>query len=272
MGSANNGENQQDPIELSKFDSPRPATDQNHMKIAIISDIHGNLDAFGQVLNDIDTSGIDAVVCLGDNVGYGPEPDQVVRQVINRNIPCVMGNHERAVSDSAHLDWFNSVARKSLQKTMTMLSEESINYIRGMKSSLVMYKSRFVHGFPPDSTDIYLFQVPAHTLNQTLKNMKERLCFVGHTHELKLIDFDGKESQRIPLKQGIVKKLHNDRKYIINVGSVGQPRDGNNNAKYVIWNTSEDSLEVRFVPYDIAAVVEKIIAAGLPKVHADRLW
>lgn len=242
------------------------------MKIAIISDIHGNLDAFGQVLSDIDASGIDAVVCLGDNVGYGPEPEQVIRQIRKRNIPCVMGNHERAVSDCSHLDWFNPAARKSLQKTMTMLSEESFNYIRGMKSSLVIYQSRFVHGFPPDSTDIYLFQVANDTLNQTFAKMKERLCFVGHTHELKLIGFDGKVSQHISLKHGILKHLHKDRKYIINVGSVGQPRDGNNNAKYVIWNTSEDSLEVRFVPYDIAAVVGKIMAAGLPKVHADRLW
>jgi diadenosine tetraphosphatase ApaH/serine/threonine PP2A family protein phosphatase len=141
-----------------------------------------------------------------------------------------------------------------------------------MKSSLVIYQSRFVHGFPPDSTDIYLFQVPNDILNQTFKKMKERLCFVGHTHELKLIGFDGKISQRIPLKEGTVNHLDLDRKYIINVGSVGQPRDGNNNAKYVIWNTSEDTLEVRFVPYDIASVVGKIIAAGLPKVHADRLW
>jgi predicted phosphodiesterase len=242
------------------------------MRVAIISDIHGNLDAFGQVLNDIDASGIDTVVCLGDNVGYGPEPEQVIRQVRARKIPCVMGNHERAVSDRAHLNWFNPSARISLQKTITMLSEESINYINGMKSSLVVYQSRFVHGFPPDSTDIYLFQVPDHTLNQTFKEMKERLCFVGHTHELKLIGFDGKVSRRIPLKKEIVTHLDKDRKYIINVGSVGQPRDGNNNAKYVIWNTSEDSLEVRFVPYDIAAVVGKILAAGLPKVHADRLW
>ena len=242
------------------------------MRIAIISDIHGNLDAFGQVLNDIDASDIDAVVCLGDNVGYGPEPEQVIRQVRKRKIPCVMGNHERAVSDRAHLNWFNPIARISLKKTITMLSEESISYIKGMKLSSVVYQSRFVHGFPPDSTDIYLFQVPDHTLNQTFKEMKERLCFVGHTHELKLIGFDGKVSQRIPLKEGIITQLDSDRKYIINVGSVGQPRDGNNNAKYVIWNTSEDSLEVRFVPYDIAAVVSKIMAAGLPRVHADRLW
>jgi len=91
------------------------------MKVAIISDIHGNLDAFRQVLNDIEASGIDAVVCLGDNVGYGPEPEQVIRQVRNRNIPCVMGNHEQAVLDRGYLDWFNPAARKSLQKTTTML-------------------------------------------------------------------------------------------------------------------------------------------------------
>jgi len=242
------------------------------MRVAIISDIHGNLDAFRQVLNDIEASGINAVVCLGDNVGYGPEPEQVIRQVRERNIPCVMGNHEKAVLDCEHLNWFNPPARKSLQKTMTLLSEESFSFIRGMKSSLVIYESRFVHGFPPDSMDKYLFQASKDTLKQTFSEMKERFCFVGHTHELKLIGFDGKVSQHIPLLKGIVNNFHKDRKYIVNVGSVGQPRDGNNNAKYVIWNTSEDSLEVRFVPYDIAAVVSKIMAAGLPKVHADRLW
>jgi len=241
------------------------------MKVAIISDIHGNLDAFGQVLIDIEAWGIDAVVCLGDNVGYGPEPEQVIRQVRERNIPCVMGNHERAVLDGEYLNWFNPTARRSLQQTMTLLSEESFDYIRGMKSSLVMYESRFVHGFPPDSMNIYLFQVSKDTLEQTFREMKERICFVGHTHELKLIGFDGKISQYISLGKRTV-TLHKDRKYIVNVGSVGQPRDRNNNAKYVIWNTSEDSLEVRFVPYDIAAVVSKIMAAGLPKVHADRLW
>jgi diadenosine tetraphosphatase ApaH/serine/threonine PP2A family protein phosphatase len=241
------------------------------MKIAIISDIHGNLDAFRQVLNDIDASGIDAVVCLGDNVGYGPEPEQVIRQVQAHNIPCVMGNHEQALLDEEHLNWFNPAARISLQKTRTLLSEESFNYIRGMKSSLVIYESRFVHGFPPDFMNIYLFQVSKDTLEQTFREMKERICFVGHTHELKLIGFDGEISQYISLGKGTV-TLQKDRKYIVNVGSVGQPRDRNNNAKYVIWNTWEDSLEVRFVPYDIEAVVNKIMGLGLPKVHADRLW
>jgi diadenosine tetraphosphatase ApaH/serine/threonine PP2A family protein phosphatase len=229
------------------------------------------LDAFRQVLNDIDASGIDAVVCLGDNVGYGPEPEQVIRQVQAHNIPCVMGNHEQALLDEEHLNWFNPTARISLQKTRTLLSEESFNYIRGMKSSLVIYESRFVHGFPPDFMNIYLFQVSKDTLEQTFKEMKERICFVGHTHELKLIGFDGEISQYISLGKGTV-TLQKDRKYIVNVGSVGQPRDRNNNAKYVIWNTWEDSLEVRFVPYDIEAVVSKIMGLGLPKVHADRLW
>jgi len=242
------------------------------MRVAIISDIHGNLTGFQEVLKDIEALSIDAIVCLGDNVGYGPEPEQVICRVQERNIPCVMGNHDRAVIDCRHLGWFNPAARKSLQKTITMLSEESLNFIRGMKSSLVIYESRFVHGYPPDSIDTYLFEISSDTIKHTFREMKERICFVGHTHELKLIGFDGKVSEHIPLQKGIVKHLHKDRKYIVNVGSVGQPRDGNNNAKYAIWDTSEDSLEVRFVPYDIAAVVRKIIAAGLPRVHADHLW
>ena len=100
-------------------------------------------------------------------------------------------------------------------------------------------------------------------------------CFpggvVGHTHNLKLVSFDGQAIVQKPLRQGIV-PLSEQNRYIVNAGSVGQPRDGNNAAKYVIVDTLALSLEVRFVPYDIAAVYRKIIDAGLPKSHAERLW
>jgi len=242
------------------------------MRVAIISDIHGNLTGFRQVLKDMEASRIDAVVCLGDNIGYGPEPEQVIRQVQKLNIPCVMGNHEQAVIYRDYLGWFNPVARESLQKTMAMLSKASFEFIHGLKSSLVMYESRFVHGYPPDFTDTYLFQASRDILEITFREMQERICFVGHTHELKAIGFDGAKCEYLPLYKGVVQHFRRKSKYIINTGSVGQPRDGNNNAKYMIWDTAADTLEARFVPYDIAAVARKIIAAGLPKVHADRLW
>jgi predicted phosphodiesterase len=101
--------------------------------------------------------------------------------------------------------------------------------------------------------------------------MIEKLCFIGHTHTLDIMGYAGKEIEYEDLPEGVF-RLDPEKKYIINIGSVGQPRDSSNNAKYVIWDSAQDSLDVRFISYDIAAVVKKIKAAGLPKEHAERLW
>jgi diadenosine tetraphosphatase ApaH/serine/threonine PP2A family protein phosphatase len=151
-----------------------------------------------------------------------------------------------------------------------LLSEETINFISGLEPFLIHYEGRFVHGFPPDSATMYLFQVSEDELLRTFKQMKERICFLGHTHRLEIIDFNGQIITRTPLTKSIT-NLNRDHKYIINIGSVGQPRDGNNCAKYVIWDTLKNNIEVRFIPYDIVSVVDKIIAAGLPIEHAVRL-
>ena len=240
------------------------------MRIAVISDIHANLEAFKQVLADIGRSNIDRVVCLGDNIGYGPEPDQVITLIRDRNIPSVIGNHELAVTDQNYLDWFNPLARWSLLKTIELLSEKTINFISGLKPFLVQYGCRFVHGFPPDSATTYLFEVSEDELQLTFNNMNERICFIGHTHRLEIIDFNGQLITRTPLTKNMI-NLNKEHQYIINIGSVGQPRDGNNNAKYVIWDTSSCNIEVKFIPYNYNTVVNKIITAGLPIEHAIRL-
>jgi len=240
------------------------------MQLAVISDIHGNMEAFSQVLNDIERSGIDAVICLGDNIGYGPEPDQVVSLIRDRNIPSVMGNHELAVVDKKYLAWFNSAARLSLEKTLELLSEKTIHFISSLRVSLVCYGCRFVHGFPPDSITTYLFGVSDDRLSGIMQKMKEKMCFVGHTHNLEIVGFDGHTVTRAPLHKGVT-TLRRDRRYIVNIGAVGQPRDGNNKAKYVIWDTSDNTIEVKLISYDIASVANKILEAGLPEVHARRL-
>jgi len=241
------------------------------MKIAVISDIHGNMDAFDQVLKDIDKSDVDAIISLGDNIGYGPEPEKVIRKMQDRKIPSIMGNHELAVADQSHLSWFNITAQESLLKTRNMLSKDSIEYISSFKSFLVRFKCRFVHGFPPDSPTTYSFQVSENVLMDTFRKFSENVCFIGHTHYLQTIDFDGLTIDEETLEQG-GKLLPEARQCIVNVGSVGQPRDGNNNAKYVIWNSGANTIEVKYISYNIARVVDKIYALGLPRVHADRLW
>ncbi len=240
------------------------------MRIAVISDIHGNLEAFEAVLADIDRSDIDRVVSLGDNIGYGPDSEEVVRRIMEREIPSVLGNHEKVIPEPEFLDWFNPMIQESMEKILDRLSEESISHIRDMESYLTRWDCRFVHGFPPESTSTYLFQVSGDDIRNALNSYEERLCFVGHTHELRLISADGDRIDYPPFGRGIA-ELNSDTRYLINVGSVGQPRDGDNRAKYVIRDTEEDTLEVRFVPYDIETVVRKILGAGLPEFNAYRL-
>jgi predicted phosphodiesterase len=240
------------------------------MRMAVISDIHANLEAFKQVLKDIGKSNIDNMICLGDNVGYGPEPEQVVTMIKDHSIPTVMGNHELAVINQKYLSLFNPLARKSLLRTIELLSEKTINFISGLEPFLIRDECRFVHGFPPDSAAMYLFQVSEDELLLTFKQMKERICFLGHTHRLEIIAFNGQTVIHAPLTKSIT-SLDKNHQYIINIGSVGQPRDGNNCAKYVIWDTLIDNIEVKFIPYDIVSVIDKIIAAGLPTEHAVRL-
>jgi predicted phosphodiesterase len=241
------------------------------MRLAVISDIHGNFEALQQVLVDIDKSRIDNVISLGDNIGYGPEPDRVVQYIMARDIPSVQGNHELAVKDKEYLNWFNPVARRSLIMTSGLLSETSQRFVTGLEPFLTCENCRFVHGFPPDSPLIYMFQASDNRKIEVFKEIAERLCFIGHTHTLEIISYDGQAIEYDDLPEGLTNLAANKR-YIINIGSVGQPRDTSNDAKYVIWDSAYDSIEVRHVPYDIAAVVKKIKAAGLPEEHAQRLW
>ena len=240
------------------------------MRIAVISDIHGNLEAFLEVLADIDQSGVDEIICLGDLIGYGPNPEEVVQKIRALQIPTIMGNHERVVSDKRALRWFNRVARKSLKKTIQFLSEDSIQYIRELPSSIVSHGCRFVHGFPPDSVRTYVFQISEEALFDTFIEMKEKICFIGHTHMLKLIRFDGDSVIEKPLRKGIT-EIDADQHYIFNIGSVGQPRDASKKAKYVIWDADRKRVELKYIPYDVESVAERIIARGLPETHARRL-
>jgi predicted phosphodiesterase len=241
------------------------------LKLAIISDVHGNLEALSNVLRDIDSANVDRLVCLGDCIGYGPDPEAIVTEIRQRKIPTLMGNHELAICNPNQLTWFNPLAQASLRKSLTMLSRDSIDFIAQLPKRLICCQCLCVHGYPPDSVRTYLFQKSEEALLATFKSMTEPVCFVGHTHDLEIVVFDGRRVDRRPLKSGRIVLNAKDRQ-IINVGSVGQPRDGNNNAKYAIYDTDRKELDIRFVPYDIATTVAKIKAAGLPDSHAKRLW
>jgi predicted phosphodiesterase len=241
------------------------------MRIAVVSDIHSNLAAFQEVLADIDRSHVDRIVSLGDNIGYGPEPEAVLRLICARNIPSIMGNHELGIADPSCLSWFNNSARRSLEMNGKLLSPASIAYILTLAPAYILGQCLFVHGFPPDSITTYLFEVSDFQLRRAFASMDREFCFVGHTHDLQLISFDGQRVRHAPLCEGSM-RLEEGCRYLINAGSVGQPRDGDNRSKYLIWDSDERRLEGRFLPYDIARTVNGILALGLPRINADRLW
>ena len=241
------------------------------MRLAVISDIHGNLEAFQEVLKDIQQCRVEYVVCLGDMIGYGPEPEEVVRLIMEKNIPTVMGNHELAILEPRYLEWFNPLCQLSLNKTRTLLSHETITFIRSLENHLLLGDSLFVHGVPPDSVMTYLMQLSDEEIRTIFQTNREKKYFVGHTHDLVLKGDRENDIYTRPLRQEII-PFKTGRTYLVNVGSVGQPRDGNNQAKYVIWDQEAESLETRFIAYDIERTVRKILDLGLPEYHARRLW
>lgn len=240
------------------------------MRTAILSDIHGNATALEAVLKDIDSCTIDMVLSLGDNIGYGPEPEKVINILRSKKIPSVTGNHELGVTQPDFLPLFNPVAKKSIEMTIDMLSENCINYIKKFPNAIVKNDIRIVHGFPPDSATKYLFELSDEEIKDSLSLMVERYCFIGHTHDLEILILEKGTLTRRPLVKGVF-PLNPENKYLINSGSVGQPRDGNSQAKYVIWDSATNELSVRYITYNISDTVKKIYKAGLPEQHALRL-
>ena len=240
------------------------------MRIAVLSDIHGNMDAFEKVLEDIERSRPDFVYSLGDNIGYGAESERVIQALRRRCIPSVLGNHELAAKDPGFLDWFNPAARESLSLTFDRLRADSLDFIRKLPTHISFQSLRFVHGFPPDSPTRYMFQIPASEKLRILLEIPERICFVGHTHGLDIVSCSGHVLEEVEFREGL-NPLSPDSKYIINIGSVGQPRDGDTRAKYVIWDSLKHTLDIRYVPYDAQAAAHKILAAGMPEQHAHQL-
>ena len=240
------------------------------MKIAVMSDVHGNLEALDAVLEDVYSQRIEKIVCIGDLIGYGPNPEEVIQKIRQIDVCCTMGNHELGILFKLERKWFNPKVRKNLSLTEKLLSPGSLDFIAGLPNTHTLNNSLFVHGFPPASVKTYLFEKDTDEIARWFLTPGPKLTFVGHTHDLEVVAWDGRRADRNPLRQDRV--VLDKSKYIINVGSVGQPRDGDNRAKYVIWDPVEGNIEVRFVPYDIQTTVDKIMERGFPEYNASRLW
>ncbi|MFH0781678.1 MAG: metallophosphoesterase family protein [Pseudomonadota bacterium] len=240
------------------------------MKVAVLSDIHGNLEAFEAVTSDIQRRGADRVVCLGDNIGYGPDPEEVVRQIRELEYVSILGNHEFALLDIRARRWMNFQAAENNVATAKLLSEENLAYCCTLPKYLAINYAYFVHGFPPASLFRYLNRQPDERLAALFATASFSLYFLGHTHKLELVRQEQEVIVRRPLGEERL-ELQPGETYVINAGSVGQPRDGDNCAKYLFWDMAEASLEVHFIPYDYRTTMEKIRAMDFPDAYAARL-
>jgi len=229
-------------------------------RIAIISDIHGNLEALKAVLEDIKLLDADAILCLGDVVGYGPNPAECV-DIARRFDATIMGNHEEALLYEEKSVNFNFRARAAINWTREILDRHGGTDDRNGRwefigERLARYETGgmlFVHGSPRDPIHEYLFPGSAGMLGDVFE-MFDRACFIGHTHMAGV--FTPALEHLFP--EDISNRYYLGQKAIINVGSVGQPRDGNNQASYVIYDEADSMAIFRRVSYDFVATLNKI--------------
>jgi predicted phosphodiesterase len=241
------------------------------VRTAVLADIHANLAALEAVLADIQAEGISDIVTLGDNIGYGPDPDEVTQELIKHQVLSIQGNHEYALSNPAYYLRMNPDPKKSLDLTRTMLSEKSLAYAFGLQPVIIHHGARLVHGCPPKSQTAYLLSPSDKMLEKLFASFPEKICFYGHTHTRNFFE-QGKDPLLGQNISSSTLHLENGRKYLINPGSVGQPRDGiNNHAKYIIWERECGSVTFRETEYDVMKTVDKLRRLGFPAFNATRL-
>ena len=236
------------------------------MKYAVIADIHANLEALRVVLEDAKKQNCTHYVCLGDVVGYNANPKECLDIIRDTGMPCVKGNHDEYCSSETNLEGFNPHAAEAIQWTRQQLTEEDRQWLKELKYIRLVASFQIVHAtLDGPQRWGYVFDRLAAAASFTYQNTA--VCFFGHTH--------------VPvafIRDSVVRggtysnfKIEPGRKYFVNVGSVGQPRDGNPKAAYAIYDMDEGSVELRRLDYDISAAQAKIMAAGLPPRLAERL-
>ena len=236
------------------------------MKYAIIADIHGNLEAFQVVLEDIRAQKADHIVCLGDVVGYNANPKECLQIVREMNIPCVKGNHDEYCSTDNHLEGFNPHAADAVHWTREQLSDDDKLWLSELKYTRLAANFTMVHAtLDAPQRWGYVLDKLAAAANFPYQNTQ--VCFFGHTHVPVAFMRDS------VVRGGTYSKFKVDptKKYFINVGAIGQPRDNNPKAGYVIYDMDAQTIELRRLDYDIAAAQKKIREAGLPERLAERL-
>lgn len=237
------------------------------MRYAIFSDIHSNLEALKSVLAAYAKESIDKYLCVGDIVGYGADPSECIKIIRDKNIPTVAGNHDWASSGKFSIEFFNPHARSAVLWTRAHLNIHEVEYLNSLDLFYRECDFCLVHGtlLKPGHFE-YLFELS--DAKESFEVMQEPICFIGHTHLPLIFERDGEEIAHTKEEEIVVES---NKQYIVNVGSVGQPRDGDSRACFCIYDSKQRTIQIKRTDYNIKSAQLKILNSGMPSALAHRL-
>ena len=233
------------------------------MIVAIISDIHANLEALQRVLEYLKENKVDKVYCLGDVIGYGPNPNECIDLIRDTCEVVLMGNHDYAAIGFGDIQNFNEYAKFSTLWTREKLWAENVEFIKIWPFISELDNSYFVHASPKNPSN-WDYVLSISEAQKHLKIFSQKVCFIGHSHVPVIFSKNDHYRQN----KFVLKK---SQKYLVNVGSVGQPRDGDPRSCFVIYDDETNKIEYVRLDYEIQKTYDKIIRAGLPVFLAERL-
>lgn len=238
------------------------------MKIALISDIHANMEALENVLRDIDKQGVEKIHFLGDAVGYGCNPDECVKKINQYCDIKILGNHDYALMGLESIESFNHAAKISMKWTQSRAKKKTVSIMTDFEMETDFLDFHLVHSSPkiPEQWNYILSPDQA---SAEFKEFSQTVCFIGHSHIPTV--FKMTKENTVYQNEIIEIELEEDCRYIVNVGSVGQPRDNDPRACYMIANTETNTLAYRRVEYDVSKTQTKMREASLPEFLIERL-
>jgi predicted phosphodiesterase len=237
------------------------------MRYAVIADVHGNLEALEAVLKKLKEESFDALLFLGDSVGYGPNPNECVEVLKKKAQVLLAGNHDRAVVGLADTKFFNPHAKTAIEWTQEVLQDKNKKFLASLSIEKHLKDDDLclVHSTPKEPEEWH-YLISSWDAYINFNFFSEKICLIGHSHVPAIIEEPSEGKINI---FHIRAKIKEDCRYIINAGSVGQPRDGDPRAAYVIL--TENSAEIKRVPYDILLTQKKMRDTGLPAYLINRL-
>ncbi len=243
------------------------------MPIAVITDIHSNLPALEAVLEQVDAVGADQIWCLGDVVGYGADPEACTELVRERCDLCLVGNHDLAVLGALDIEAFSEAAADAARWTRDNVSEQTLEFLRDLEPSARREEISLFHASPRDPVWEYVLSVEQADVN--LDAQPDRVALIGHSHVSLYFarpDGGGQADTRGGQTGDDSRLEFGDGRWLINPGSVGQPRDGDPRAAWLELDPAASTAHFHRVPYDIDRAAAAIVEAGLPQRLADRLY